>query len=717
MTPTRPSPCVPSGRPAALKTSVSTRWILAGSVTVHTTAPTARRHSVRLDDTRSLTAGRRRTPPRTSPPAKGGQAFPHPVPQSLVEEDQPLPFTGSEDLNLFYNIKPVQPEIKVSTLTKSYFCLPDCKIFIDKCLPDPAPCFLERAVTHSRFDPDYFLSLHKLVSAPGQDYPANTYNFLGAKIPLVHTQLNIPKWRELFSSYPKADIIDKLEFGFPIGVCSDPNLEPALKNHSSSYLYYSWVDKFCVKEISKCGMTGPLGTIPFSDYHISPMMTAVKKPSKRRVVFDASYGISLNKSTPKEFYLHEKAEYDFPKLDDFELLILKVGLGARMWKRDLERYFLQLPIDPVDYSRTGFVWRSNFFFFVSYMFGLRHSGLAGQSVTSAVTWRHRQEGARLDGEEFNTLNYSDDLAGVEAGTRSDLSYQKMGQLLEELGLKEAADKATPPDTTITYLGVTFDSITMKKTVPAEKLAELLDILNTWSSKKSCTKRGLQSLVGKLLWVARCVRFSRVFVSRLLAALKALATALPHHKIALSQEMQLDIKWWLTYIRSFNGVMFIINPGIIKFSYKGDACLDGGGGFHDQEYWSRPLPLWMQGKETPIHLKEYWVLLISIKLWGHLWSGSTVELFVDNTAVCLTCTNQKPTDPLMAAFLREFLFLVVYYKFNPIVKHIGTKANFIADYLSRKFNPSEAASFFESHNMGGMRLLTVPDSMFTFTSDW
>ena len=247
--------------------------------------------------------------------------------------------------------------------------------------------------------------MHKLVTAPGPNYSANTYNFQGARIPLAHSQLNIPKWKELFANYPKADIIDKLEFGFPIGVEKDSDLVPAIKNHRSSYMFYSWVDKFCVKEISKCGLTGPLATVPFADFHTSPMMTAIKKPDKRRVVFDASYGMSLNMSTPKEFYLNEKTEYDFPRLDDFEVLILKVGLGAKMWKRDLERYFLQIPLDPTDYSKTGFIWRCNFFFFVSFMFGLRHSGLAGQNITSAVSWRHRLEGVILYGEEFHNLNY------------------------------------------------------------------------------------------------------------------------------------------------------------------------------------------------------------------------------------------------------------------------------------------------------------------------
>ena len=544
-----------------------------------------------------------------------------------------------------------------------------------------------------------------------------TYNFKGARIPLAHTKLNIPKWRELLANYPNDDLVDKLEFGFPIGTTDGPYLEPAMKNHSSSYMFYSWLDKFCVKEVQKCGLTGPFGHSPFQAYHISPMMTSFKKPDKRRCVFDASFGMSLNKSTPKEYYLHEKTNYDFPSLDDFQQMIIRVGNGARMWKRDLSRYFLQIPICPLDYPKTGFIWRTNFFFFVAYMFGLRHAGLAGQSITSAVSWIHRRDGAATDGQDYNVLNYSDDIAGVENGERADISYTKMGHLLTLLGLEEAADKATPPDTHITYLGVSFNSNTFQKKIPPEKLAELLDLLTSWSTKVTCTKRGLQSLCGKLLWVGRCVRHSRVFLSRLLTALKTMSEALPYHKLSLSDEMKLDIKWWLLYIRSFNDVDFIIDPGIVKFSYKGDACLDGGGGFHLQEYWSRTLPEWMRGKSVPIHQKEFWVLLISIRLWGSTWSGSAVELFVDNTAVCQTCTNQKPSDPTMAAFLREFLYLVVLFKFHPVVLHIGTKENVIADYLSRNFSQEDAKIFFRSHSMENMTQRQVPDHMFQFTTEW
>ena len=69
-----------------------------------------------------------------------------------------------------------------------------------------------------------------------------------------------------------------------------------------------------------------------------------------------------------------------------------------------------------------------------------------------------------------------------------------------------------------------------------------------------------------------------------------------------------------------------------------------------------LPDHMLGDSPPIHLKEVWILIISLRIWGHSWSGSTVEIYCDNTAVVEVSVNQKPKDPEMARFLREFLLL-------------------------------------------------------------
>ena len=85
-------------------------------------------------------------------------------------------------------------------------------------------------------------------------------------------------------------------------------------------------------------------------------MTAVKKPSGRRSVFDATFGdMSLNDCTPQDTYMDQPFSYDFPKIEDFKRFVLTCGRGSYLWKRDLSRYYLQLPVDPVEYPLLCFI--------------------------------------------------------------------------------------------------------------------------------------------------------------------------------------------------------------------------------------------------------------------------------------------------------------------------------------------------------------------------
>ena len=179
-----------------------------------------------------------------------------------------------------------------------------------------------------------------------------------------------------------------------------------------------------------------------------------------------------------------------------------------LFKRDLSRYFLQLKVDPLEYDKLGFVWRGQAFFFVSFVWGCRHAGYCGQWVSSAVAFIHARLGIELTSEMFNILNYSDDFAGAEVSKeRAELSFTTLGNLLKELGLEESVDKATQPSTNMTYLGVKFDTVNMCLHVDDEKIVELKTLLSKWSLKTVAKKHELQSILGKLIWVSKTVRFS------------------------------------------------------------------------------------------------------------------------------------------------------------------------------------------------------------------
>ena len=389
--------------------------------------------------------------------------------------DQEISFDGLRS-------KPAQPLLKPGSLKNVYFHFKQGntdKFFIDKKLPSTTVSFLPAV----RFDTGYFTTLSTLVSATGLTWKAGTPNHQGARIKLVHSDLNLDMWRKHLVGYEHAEICQFLEYGFPIGLSEPvPTLVPATSNHGSSYAYYSWIDKFLSSGLLNKYVAGPFSVQPFSNIHLSPLMTAEKKPDGRRPVFDATFGdYSLNNGTPSDLYLGQPLNFAYPRIEDYRRLVILSGVGCFMWKRDLSSFFLQIPMDPVDYPKVSFVWRSNLFFFLGLMFGLCNSGFNAQRVTDAVTWIHRNLGLETDLEKpFNSLNYSDDIGGCETTKeRATQSSEGLATLLGDLGLKESHNKYHPPSTCMPYLGVQFDSVKQLMSVPPEKLSEVREEVEKW----------------------------------------------------------------------------------------------------------------------------------------------------------------------------------------------------------------------------------------------
>ena len=649
------------------------------------------------------------------------------LPQGPLQE---LPYAGVDDIPEALGIAPKEIH-KVGLLPDMRVTLPDGDFF-DKVLPPP----LHSLVVNDVFTPDYFIALHNITAAAGvrsdgSSYSAYTPNHLGARIALPHTKLKLDRWRHHLRGYHQVEICQLIEFGFPVGIEPDSVLETKSRNHGSSYMWYSYVDKFIAREVKECGVSGPFKLSPWSNLIVSPLMTAHKKPRGRRTVFDASFGeLSVNKATPGDRYLGQPIACTYPKVEDYRLLVLKAGQGCLMWKRDLSRFFLQLPMDPVDFNKVGMIWRGLFFIFVGLAFGLVHSGLNGQRITDAVAWILANLGLETVEEElYKAVNYVDDFGGVERTlARAQAAFKALGALLADLGLDESKDKAEQPTTLITFLGVEFDSVAMEMRVPPSKLEELKSEVRMWLRRTTITKKELQSLLGKLFWVARVVKHSRVFLGRMLEQLRAMAAKPDNKKVKLWDETRKDITWWATYMEHYNGVEVIANEDPIQLSYEqlldkphdicaGDATPVGGGAWHGYEYWCGLLPLVLQDPQTPIHVKEFWVLIISAKLWGDTWTGRAVVLYCDNDAVCEVIWHKKPHDKVMLSLLREFLYVVVTKKFFPVVRKISSKDNHLADHISRNFDEQRAQLMFNNAGLQGMVRVQPKRSFFDLSATW
>ena len=164
----------------------------------------------------------------------------------------------------------------------------------------------------------------------------------------------------------------------------------------------------------------------------------------------------------------------------------------------------------------------------------------------------------------------------------------------------------------------------------------------WSRKTVATKAELQSILGKLLWVSRAVKFSRCFVLRIIAEVKKLK--FQTQKITLSSDIRKDFLWWDHFMTVFNGTHLLVpsNPSV---QISGDACPMGYGIWNpgSNEYFSSKFPLHLQDSQIPIHIKEFLCLILASKAWGKNWAGKTVQIFCDNDAVCDVVSYLKPKD--------------------------------------------------------------------------
>ena len=111
------------------------------------------------------------------------------------------------------------------------------------------------------------------------------------------------------------------------------------------------------------------------------------------------------------------------------------------------------------------------------------------------------------------------------------------------------------------------------------------------------------------------------------------------------------------------------------------------------------------------------MILSAKVWGQYWTGKQVRIYCDNDSVCDVVTNLKPKDPQMQRYLREFLYWVCLYNFQPIVSKIGTKENHIADFISRNYNPIDASKFLSEQGYPCMKQVHIDDSAFLMVADW
>lgn len=493
---------------------------------------------------------------------------------------------------------------------------------------------------------------------------------------ILPSKLNIEQWESVFGQDDKyKELLGFVKYGFPMGYSGPTSDYDTGYNHSSANDYPLQINKFIEKERALGGIIGPMQDKPFHPWlHSAPLMSRPKRDSEeRRVISDLTYPEerSVNAYIMKNSVWGEQRTHSLPTVNDFVSRLKESGKNSYMSTLDISRAYKNFRSDPLDWPLLCGHWDNAYYCDITLPFGSRASSYHMQSVANAIV-------DVLDSQGVTARVYLDDIITLSPNKEKAVAdHQTVRDLLSRLGLPVAEEKIQPPARTVEWLGINIDSANMTISIPPHKVQETLRVVNKYRARRSMTRKDLQSLIGRLIHIAKCVSPARLFVSRLLDALRETKTKY----IKISTQMKEDLEWFAEFCVGWNGIA-LIPPSDPDITIAVDASLTGVGasdGVH--AYAAQIAP----DDKIIRNISEIEAINIAIALHSFLdasYIGAHIRLLCDNAASVQVMQTGKGRNKVMIQVARYVWMLQAKFNFTISYDHIMGKDNKLADALSR-----------------------------------
>ena len=532
------------------------------------------------------------------------------------------------------------------------------------------------------------------------------YNYTGARR-RVPSGLNVAAWREHLRGYRDPNLVEFLEFGWPVNCQGCESLVSTDHNHPSATNFAGDIEFYIETERGHGALAGPFRCPPPEGVQLNPLMTRPKRDAAhRRVIMDLSWpqGGAVNDGISSNVYVDGPANIKLPTSDYREGRLLMLGRGAFMYKSDLARGYRQLRVDPLDWPLLGFSYGGVFFLDICPPFGLRTAAMCMQRTSEAISYIHGKRG-------YLSRPYLDDFGGAErteAGAQGAL--QQLQSIMRELGVVEALHKVCQPAQEMVWLGILYNSVDMRMSIPGPKLEEIMQTLQSWEGRVRATRQEMQSLLGLLQFVASVTPPARLFTNRMLQNLRE---APKRGAESLSLGFKKDLKFFLDLLPHYNGVR-IIDKESIQFQeeLELDACLSGCGAFNGTQYYAEQFPTDVVEEGHTIAHLELLNIVVAIKVWADKWRGKKVKVHCDNSNACLAMQTGRSRDNFVQKCVRVIFLFAGRYDMDVTVVHIPGRLLVRADALSRMHTEQKyRVRVARDPRLRVARRVRVPDRLF------
>ncbi|XP_064109710.1 uncharacterized protein LOC135217671 [Macrobrachium nipponense] len=239
-----------------------------------------------------------------------------------------------------------------------------------------------------------------------------------------------------------------------------------------------------------------------------------------------------------------------------------------------------------------------------------------------------------------------------------------------------------PSQRIPYLGMILDSQAFRVFFSPRRIASLLAAVRKLLNRLSCTALEWMSLLGTLASVETFITLGRLHMRTLQFYLKASwdrkiqpdSTVIP-----ISEEIEEDLRWWLSEERAQDGLSLIrANPELEFYANTSDS---GWGALLGKEKTSG---IWTeQERGLHINIKKLKAIFLGLQSFTPLVEGKKVAVFSDNTTALSYIRKQGGTHSFSLYRMTEHLLLWANsHKVTLFPRYVQGKLNVLADELSR-----------------------------------
>ena len=530
---------------------------------------------------------------------------------------------------------------------------------------------------------------------------------LGNK-PVISSQMNIDTWQYYLQFENNEEIRAYLDYGIINGfhiVDEGADIQSyKCVNYDSVYSgsAFHYINDLILSELAQ----GKYIRADFTPHCVHALGAVPKHDGNFRPITDCRrpLGNSINNYMDSTFQ-----HFSYCTIDE---VTMNVTPGCYMATVDIASAYRSVPVHPSDWTYQGISWplddKETYLLDTHICFGLRCAPYIFTVISNFIASTMKKLGYQY------INNYLDDfIVFGETYEQCQQAQSTLITLLGQLGFNVSWKKCTTPSTSVSYLGILFDSIEYSLSLPKEKLCKLRRELDFFKDKTRATKRQIQRLCGILSHCSKVVRGGRTFSRRVIDLLKGLQDGNP--RIRLSSEFRKDVEWWYDFAAEFNGKEFLINPNFGAGPVlQTDSCIQGYGLICDNDWQAglfnsidKPLGLgsldqshnhWenvLVPQQASINYLELVPIDCALNRFQLSWKNQHVLIYTDNTQVVAPVNRGISQSENSMDLLRGIFWNCAKNNIYLTARHVPGIENYWPDLLSRMYDMSNIYSFYNS----------------------